>query len=70
MPSGPEVDVHVEIGEMAQGICSFMADGSTHAIVYLEPQPPGASRRGCQRVQLDDLCHRAARNRSHCAARD
>lgn len=25
----PDVDVHVEIGEMAQGICSFMADGPT-----------------------------------------
>lgn len=25
----PEVDVHVEIGEVAQGICSFMADGPT-----------------------------------------
>lgn len=23
----PDVDVHIEIGEMAQGICSFMADG-------------------------------------------
>lgn len=25
----PEVDVHVEIAEVAQGICSFMADGPT-----------------------------------------
>lgn len=25
----PDVDEHVEIGEMAQGICSFMADGPT-----------------------------------------
>lgn len=25
----PDVDVHVEIGEMAQRICSFMADGPT-----------------------------------------
>lgn len=25
----PDADVHIEIGEMAQGICSFMADGPT-----------------------------------------
>jgi len=25
----PNVDIHVEIGEVAQGICSFMADGPT-----------------------------------------
>ncbi len=25
----PDVDIHVEIGEVAQGICSFMADGPT-----------------------------------------